>query len=574
MSMLGNLSISRKLACGFGVVCVLSLLQAGLAIIGFAKLNTAIGDVENNTLPSVQLVNKISLAIAQVRRTDMALLLCEDASCTARAAGNRDQAFKTYTTAMEKYAPLISYPGERELYDTFREKFAEYQPLSVQGREAAEAGKPEAANALLMSNATVASVNEAQAAADKDVELNAQHGREEGDRTAHIGNMLLFTIIGSGAMTLIMSVVTGIVLTRLIAPPLQTATAALERLASHDLTVTVEAHGTDEIGRMSAALNTSVAAMRSVLRTVSQGAEKLSVAAAEMSVRSVAAHGNAETQAGKTTQIAGAAQEMTATIREISQNAESAAAASRNSAETASQGGIVMQATAATMERIASATHTVAEKMDSLARRSVEIGKVVNVIQGISEQTNLLALNAAIEAARAGEHGRGFAVVAGEVRRLAERTKGATEEIAGTIRSIQEETRETVEVMSNNREAVETGIGETTRARGTLEAIIEASKQVENQINMIATAATEQTTASAEISESASHISQLATDNSHAAQDTTEACKSLSELANDLDGIIHQFRIEDDGQSGGNLRRSSGNTTGRAYPPAQAPLAP
>ena len=91
---------------------------------------------------------------------------------------------------------------------------------------------------------------------------------------------------------------------------------------------------------------------------------------------------------------------------------------------------------------------------------------------------------------------------------------------------------------------------------------------------MIATAATEQTAASAEISESASRISQLATDNSHAAQDTTEACKSLSELANDLDGIIHQFRIEDDGQSGGNLRRSSGNTTGRAYLPAQAPLAP
>jgi methyl-accepting chemotaxis protein len=78
-------------------------------------------------------------------------------------------------------------------------------------------------------------------------------------------------------------------------------------------------------------------------------------------------------------------------------------------------------------------------------------------LQEISEQTYLLALNAAIEAARAGEHGRGF-VVAGEVRRLAQRTKGATEEIVGTICSIQDKTRQTLDLMQGSCSAVESGM--------------------------------------------------------------------------------------------------------------------
>jgi len=248
---------------------------------------------------------------------------------------------------------------------------------------------------------------------------------------------------------------------------------------------------------------------------------------------------------------------MTATISEISHNAESAANASRVSAETADQGGAVMQAAAMTMEKIAAATGTVSEKMTSLAHRSAEIGKVVSVIQEISEQTNLLALNAAIEAARAGEHGRGFAVVAGEVRRLAERTKSATEEIAGTIRSIQEETRTTLQVMEDSRSAVESGMNETARARQSLEAIIESSKQVEQQIQLIATAATEQTAASGEISESAGQISQLATENTQGAEEAVEALKNLNSLANDLDGMIGQFQLEGSVQQGGNFRGES-----------------
>jgi methyl-accepting chemotaxis protein len=302
---------------------------------------------------------------------------------------------------------------------------------------------------------------------------------------------------------------------------------------------------------MGEAFNSSVAAVRGIMKSFAESADTLSSATTGISTAAVQSASNAQAQSSKSNQIAAAVQEMTATIGEISHNSESAANASRESAQTAEQGGAVMQAASVTMEKIAAATSVVSDKMAALASRSEEIGKVVSVIQEISEQTNLLALNAAIEAARAGEHGRGFAVVAGEVRRLAERTKTATEEIAGTIRSIQDGTRETLQVMADSRTAVESGMEETSNARKTLDATITSSKQLEQQINLIATAATEQASASGEISDSVGQISQLALENTNGAEEAVAALKNLSSLASELDGMIRQFKLDEETQSGG-----------------------
>jgi len=554
MSVLRNLPVARKFAFAFGLVCSLSIGLGVYTFVTFRNIAATSVDLDTNGLPAVVALSETRGALNQMRREDLDLLLCAEAACVDRHTANRQAAFEAYQAKIKSYIPMISYPGERQAYEKFTGLIAQYQEASDRALAAVKAGKVDVALNLLMSDATVDLFNGSLEAVNDDFQLNVKYSVMDADQTAKSSNRA--TWINTAIITAIVMfcACTGWMLTRLIAPPLLAVTAALERVAQKDLTVSIEAQGNDEVGRLSAALNTSVTAMRSVLLTVSQGAESLSAAAAQMSARSLEANGNAQSQSQKTNQIAAASQQMTATIGEISNNAETATVASQKSASAASEGGAVMDSTAATMQRISTATTSVAAKMTELSRSSDEIGKVVTVIQDISEQTNLLALNAAIEAARAGEAGRGFAVVAGEVRRLAERTRTATEEIAGTIRSIQHETSETLGLMDQSHEAVDSGIRETGHARQSLEAIIGSAQEVEHMIRMIATAANEQTAAASEISESAIHISQLATENSHAAEESADGCRQLSVLANDLDGLIRQFRLSDEQQQGGALR--------------------
>jgi methyl-accepting chemotaxis protein len=544
MSSFGNLPIARKFALAFGLVCCLCIGLGIYTFITFRTISSKCLEISGDDVPSMGHLVAIESAIDDVRRKDLVLPSCLTADCSAVNKAEREKGLSEYLSETKAYEPFDNSPEEDAIAQRFKSSFAQYVEIGNRAAGLKAASKNAEALTLITSESASTPLVAALAAVKDDIAFNQKEGTEDANQATAGSARATWVSIGATVLIVLLCAGIGVILTRSIAPPLRAATAALERLAEKDLTVSVEELGRDEIGRLSAALNVSVAAIRTVMLSFAQGAETLSAATVEISSRSVQSAGNAHTQSSKTNQIAAAAQQMTATIGEISHNAESAAGASRESAETAAQGGAVMQAAAATMEKIATASSTVSEKMTSLAHRSEEIGKVVSVIQEISEQTNLLALNAAIEAARAGEHGRGFAVVAGEVRRLAERTKGATEEIAGTIRSIQDETRETLHVMQDSRSAVESGMNETAHARKNLEAIIESSKQVEHQIQMIATAATEQTAASGEISESAGQISQLSTETAQGAEEAVEALKNLASLASDLDAMIRQFRLD------------------------------
>jgi methyl-accepting chemotaxis protein len=259
-----------------------------------------------------------------------------------------------------------------------------------------------------------------------------------------------------------------------------------------------------------------------------------------------------------------AAVEVASAITESAEQAEQAAEVAGRARDTAQEGVAAAEQADTAMRSVRDSSEAVSTAIGQLAEKSEQIGEIVQTITGIAEQTNLLALNAAIEAARAGEQGRGFAVVAEEVRKLAEESQKAAEQISQLIGSIQHDTAAAVDVVQDGAKKTADGAVVVEQTRKAFLTIVDAVEDMNARVQQIAAATQEITAATSTMQESISEAATVAQESSASTEQvsasteetsasTEEVAASAAEMASNADALralVGNFQLSLDAGGG------------------------
>ena len=311
-----------------------------------------------------------------------------------------------------------------------------------------------------------------------------------------------------------------------------------------DLTKTVNVTTKDEFGILAGYINTFIGSVRNVIKEVQVVSHEVTSASNELASVAEELQSTFQSQTEQITDISHNMINLSSLSDSVSGSLSQSSERLQNTTNLTQAGAVSLISIKNEMKVISENTSKLAQTISTLSESSEDIGRILTVINDIADQTNLLALNAAIEAARAGEAGRGFAVVADEVRKLAERTSTATNEISTIIQSFQQESDSAAKNMNTTSKSIDDGSNKVDKTlddfRHVVDGISEANSDIVNITHMVE----EQNNSIQDVTNNTGSISAGIAQSNVAISEVTKTIDHLQIKTTNLEQILNQFKVD------------------------------
>ncbi|TNC73129.1 HAMP domain-containing protein [Janthinobacterium lividum] len=515
MHALSHLRIGTRLAAGFALVLLLSVISTSYALYSAHVNAEATRQMMEKPLAKERLVSDWYVLIySAIARTSM-IAKSTDETLSNVFADTIADSTKQGSELLKKIEALLDSDEEKAIFKASiaeRVKYQDAKTLVMNARKAGDAAQAEstyrdsfAPAAAKYQNNVKALLSQQRQAIDATAQaIEAANGRSF---------TLLLTLC---ALVVALGSVCAWLITRSITVPLQAAVKVAETVAAGDLRTHFGKAASDEIGDLMRALHGMNEALRKVVSEVQTGTNAIATASGEIAAGNQDLSARTEQQASSLEETASSMEELTSTVKQNADNARQANQMAVAASGVAERGGSIVS--------------QVVDTMGAIDTASTKIVDIIGVIDGIAFQTNILALNAAVEAARAGEQGRGFAVVATEVRSLAQRSAAAAREIKTLI-------GDSVEQVNNGTRLVQ-------QAGSTMGEVVDSVRRVTDIMAEITAASAEQSLGIDQVNQAIAQMDQVTQQNAALVEEAAAAAESMQDQAARLAQVAAGFQLD------------------------------